>query len=522
MKQVCIVLLCCLPFCVSCLKVLKKTKPKILQQNDWSVESDPSRPKGDNEYDVIVVGAGVGGLSCASLLAQSGYKVLVIEQDAQVGGYCTSYVRQGFIFPVGPHDISGCEEGSVKKLLDILRLRKENFFTLNTRTYVFDAKKVRFTGTKRDVLSKLSEQFPEEHKNILAFFFEAEKALEEAHRSRNDASALCPTYESWKAVSYQQKLTQFFSHPQIKQFFCSLFWYVGAESHKVMASDALQACGTYFLHGGYYPLQGGKLFVNALRKVIESHGGTVLTNTRVDEILVKNGSVDGVRTGKSLFVSNIVVANANAKTTLLHLVTKRSLDPAFCKEIETLSMSPSLVRVNLGLALDLSSFSSIVKVMKDGSACSFFINSNADASMAPFGNANISIDLPASYDDVPLTGSLEYKKYKEQCLSKALEKLEKVIPGIKEHIVVFDVMTPRTLEEFTSMPEGALYAFSQEKNSMRPMFKVPIKGLYLVGASTFPGAGIEAVVASGMICWKDILSLKRQDGHSSVSIKKAS
>jgi len=75
---------------------------------------------------------------------------------------------------------------------------------------------------------------------------------------------------------------------------------------------------------------------------------------------------------------------------------------------------------------------------------------------------------------------------------------------LSERIVVRDAATPKTFERCTSMPEGAIYAFDQSIETRRPFFKTPVRGLYLVGASTFPGGGVEAVVISGIICANDI------------------
>ena len=68
-----------------------------------------------------------------------------------------------------------------------------------------------------------------------------------------------------------------------------------------------------------------------------------------------------------------------------------------------------------------------------------------------------------------------------------------------------DAATPKTFERYTLNPKGAIYAFDQSMNApKRPYFKTPVKGLYLVGASTFPGAGIEAVTISGVIAANDV------------------
>jgi len=91
---------------------------------EWRVE-----PNRKDEYDVIVVGAGVGGLACGALLARKGYRVLVLEHHHQIGGYCSSFKRREFVFNTGVADISGLwNRGPTKILLDRLGLDKDELF----------------------------------------------------------------------------------------------------------------------------------------------------------------------------------------------------------------------------------------------------------------------------------------------------------------------------------------------------------------------------------------------------------
>ena len=133
--------------------------------------------------------------------------------------------------------------------------------------------------------------------------------------------------------------------------------------------------------------------------------------------------------------------------------------------------------------------------------------------MAPRGKSSLSIGIPSLYDEVPLQESLEYVAFKDNLIEQALQKLEIVIPNIRSHILVTAVVTPRTYEKYTSMPKGAWYSFSQAKGTRRPYFKTPIIGLYLASSSTYPGGGVEAVVASGLICASDI-EKGRKDAQS--------
>ena len=217
-------------------------------------------------------------------------------------------------------------------------------------------------------------------------------------------------------------------------------------------------------------------------------------------------SVVKIKIGDKIFKAPIIVANANAKSVFLELVGEENLSEGFTKYIKGLTMSPSCFVVFLGVDVDLSNYPTIIINLDDNYY--IVINSNADPSLAPKGKASVTILTSANYYDFPKRGTEEYLQKKKELAQALIKKAEKVIPDLSRHIIVQDAATPKTFERYTLMPEGAIYSFDQTIYTKRPYFKTPIKGLYLAGASTFPGAGIEAVTISGVIAARDIMGWK--------------
>ena len=292
---------------------------KEFRKYDWSVNV-AQKSEGENEYDVIIVGSGIGGLTCGALLSKRGYRVLVLEQHHQVGGYCSSFKRKDFTFNTGVENVSGLwEKGPITYLLRELSFEKEELFAKNRMRFIFKGKEID-AGNLEEFIKALSEMFPKEKERICAIFDEAKKAYEECYKDLVygvplpaelivkvfgakkllDYPKEHPHFFDWLNKTYKQKLDEFFTNEDLKTLLCALLGYLGTKPEETKASSALTAVVSYYLHGGYFPKGGAQRFADSLKEFIEYNGGKVLTRHRVDKILVEKGEVKGVRVGNKV------------------------------------------------------------------------------------------------------------------------------------------------------------------------------------------------------------------------------
>ena len=143
---------------------------------------------GENEttkYDVVIIGAGIGGLTCGALLAKSGFKTLIIEQHSIPGGYCTSFKRKGFIFDAAVHFTEGLGEGGrFHQILKDLGVEKEiEVYKIDPLArFFFGDESFSVPADLNEYISMLSKKFPKEEKGISELFKTIKRLEEEAEK----------------------------------------------------------------------------------------------------------------------------------------------------------------------------------------------------------------------------------------------------------------------------------------------------------------------------------------------------
>ena len=526
-------LVCCLAACVVLGIALSWGPSELEHLSSWHVRVDPSVKKAKNEYDAIVVGGGFGGLSCGAFLAKNGYKVLVVEKNATVGGLCSSYKLDGYQFCYGAKDIGGLgERGAVTYLLNQLGLKRDELFAPNTHGFFDGTHLINVPAGPGAFEQALTQAFPKETESLDKFFAKAKAVLSEGYDAemvqkwgillpsdlmqKAMPEAWVKNYDAthknlleWAQKNYQDVLDEYFTNPDVKVILSAPVAYLGSLPYNTPASTVILAAFENYLTGSYQPLGTAQKFAEVLASYITAHGGKVLCRRLVKEIILEKGAVTGVEVGGQLYKAPVVISNVNAKTTYLDLVDQEALPPEFLEDLWNLPLGNSVLCLHLAVDNPLSAYPSVIQNHYNHVFVS--IPSKNDPGAAPRGKSTVIVREPVRFSSFIQNTQEETDKYVKERAADLMTKAIQIVPELAKGVLVERVITPNTFTELANIPYGAVYGFDTLRNVARPYFRAPVKGLYLANASS-SGPGVSTVIAEGILCAHDIMGWGDRSG----------
>lgn len=492
------------------------------------------------DYDVIVIGAGLGGLTSGALLAKQGRKVLVLEQSSRVGGCCSTFEKDGYHFDVGASIVEIIQP--IEKVFKLLGATLQEEIDLipcdPIMTYLFeDGRRITYPTSAVRTGELISQIDAEDGRNWGKFSAFAHELMDvtldtifsEPSSTLSDMAALIkknprfvkflPTF----MTSYQSVLEKYFKNPTVLQTMAYQALYFGLPPALVPGPYAMVP---YTEHVGIYYPRGGMIQIpKAIQRLGEKLGMQVKLNQRVVKVLVENGHVKGVLLADgSEITANIIVSDINAKTLYLKMIGEEHMLPLAAKGMKSYDYSISVPMVYAGLDYEppLDAHHSIIAQSPEDVNRQYFDyikagklahknfglvcwSTHTDPALAPKGKHILNIIPEGGYYLKDTTWDEE----KTAFIERTIANLSKTcIPGLKDHVVVSDCATPLDFERRLLLPEGAIYCLQQDLPAQavfRPSAKSKsIGGLYLAGSSTHPGGGVPTTIASGMITSKII------------------
>jgi prolycopene isomerase len=485
------------------------------------------------DYDIIVIGAGLGGLSAATFLASQGFSVLLLERHNIPGGFATSFVRGRYEFEVALHELSGIgppeNRGGLYRYLDSLGITQEVEFIHIPNLYraVYPDLDITLKADRESFEEQLCDTFPQDAKGIRRF-------VKRVFDLRGDLIKIAVQGGAGNPISLPFRLPHFFRYlpttwgqvldrdvndPKARAVLSQYWGYVGMPPSKISFLYFATTLASYLRRGAAFPNGRSQALSNAFVIRLEAFGGEARMGCGVKHITSANGRVSGVITDKDEAISaDWVISNADPITTYRDLIGADKVPVSFTTGVQSSQVAASTVNVYMGIAqshenlgldeheifinddYDFERHYESMHKLEPPPAIAVTCYNVIYPDISP-PNTSIVVLTALSYGEpwyqVPAAA---YVDTKNRLADAMIDLAERIAPGLRENAEVVEVSTPLTNIRYAGTPGGSIYGFNQPPRD-NPMWRMgpkgPLEGLYFVGAWTQPGGGFEPAIRSG-------------------------
>ncbi len=479
--------------------------------------------------EIIIIGAGLGGLSAACRLAKAGFSVTVLEKNGNVGGKVNLVESGGYKFDTGAslltmrHVLEDLFEFCGKRIEDYLEIVPiepicRYFWTDDVQ---FDASQ-NIEKTEQEI-AKLE---PQDVAGFRKYLRDSRQKYEIAERtflakSLNDLPKLLrlENLTDLFRISTLKTLDKhnagYFKSAKLQQLFNRFATYNGSSPFQTPATFALIpyvefGLGAWYVRGGMYEIP------RSLEKLAIELGVKIRTGTEVEKIIVEDKKSVGVKANGGMISADLLISNADAIETyrnLLPVKKYQNREPScsgFVLLLGTRKKFPNLAHHNIFFSDDYAAeFDAIFKQKIPAPAPTIYIcaASRTDATQSPAGCENLFVLVNAPYTSEKTNWQKESRNYRDLIIKK-LEKFG--LEDLESSIEFEQVITPEDFEKTYRANRGSIYGISSN-GIFSAFMRVPnkakdIANLYFVGGATHPGGGIPLVLLSGKMTSEMILT----------------
>jgi len=508
------------------------------------------------DYDVIVIGAGAGGLAAAVPLAQAGKNVLVCEQHDVPGGWTHSFTLEGFRFSPGVHYIGGLGPGGLlRKKYEGLGVSEDLIFCeMNPDGYdhiLVGEERFDIPAGKGNFADRLKARFPHEAQGIDGYLTMASEMmvnLQNVGQVKNlgdaaKAGGNFPNVLRWALRSGQDLIEHFVSDPLLIAILSGQAGDHGMPPSQV--SSFLHAgIANHYFEGAYFPKGGGFAIPRAFVRALKRAGGEIRLQTPVEKILLEGHQAIGVQLADGSEIrSDYVISNADPEVTFGKLVGREHLSEKLLNKLNKTKYSVSALSLFFAVDMDLRAagldsgnywfydHQDIDQLYRLGSTDHVLhaetppmmfmtVTTLKDPTKMHGGHHTCEAFTFVGYEPFKKWAqeqsgarSAGYQAIKEDLSWRMFKALERRVPGISKHVVFWNLGSPLTNEHYINVTQGSLYGIEKNRRQVGPRAypaQTEFEGLLMCGAST-SNFGVSGATSTGLMAAKKILNCSTDD-----------
>lgn len=455
-----------------------------------------------DRYDAVIIGGGIGGLTCAVLLAKKGATVAVFEKGDRPGGYCSSFLANGYTFDACVDSIGGLRNGEPLRHIMEEELEiwdKLNFIELNPlRRNVFPDMAIDVPADVTQYKDVLKKMFSTQQEGIDKTFSVMDRIYASSLQAMCGAGDLDLPY-SFMEMSFYDLLSSFISDEKLKSVLSTYSPFLGLpadEASAISLSNVLM----HYVKGGSFRVKGGfQKLSNVLVDELRSYGGDFFITEEVTRIFCDGMKATGIGTKKGSKVkAEHIISNIDIKTAI-KLMDNHAVDRERIDRIEKIKVSGSFVMIYVGVKDDLRSYGLPPEL-------AYFKSYDLDGMLNKNSNATFGLGFPSLIDpsvvpndcgNVVIHWPLCYSKdlteiSKDNIFKQQINKLNEIMPGIVDRIMYQSVAGPSTLQRYTGNTFGAAYGWEQYAGFLKnlPLMRNIANNFHIVGHWAGYGGGV--------------------------------
>lgn len=434
------------------------------------------------DYDVVIIGSGLAGMTAANILGRNGHQVLLLESHNKLGGFATWFFRQdrNHVFDVSLHGfpvgmIKTCRKYWSREIADsIVQLKDVRFvnpqFTVQT------------DFTKDHYSRVLVEEFGIPAETVGAFF---------SHLGSMNF------YDNSQETNRDLFERFFPGRNDVVRFLMEPITYANGST----LDDPAITYGivfSNFMSKGVYTFKGGTdLLIAKMKDELLKNNVDVKLQAKVEKILVENGAAAGVVVGGKTVKAKTVLSNGNIKSTVLGLVGEENFSSEFVKKARAVRLNTSSCQVYMGLKEGVRIphigdliFTSTHPTYEPERLLDLKVSSRTFSVYYPEetrpqvenGRVAIVSSTNCRYEDWKALSDEDYEKEKNLMIEETIQGLEKFLPGVRDNLEIVEAATPLTVERYTLHPKGTSFGTKFEGLEVSMNLHKEISGLFHAGS----------------------------------------